>query len=278
MKVTKASLIVTVFNEQDTITGFLKSAVNQTVLPEEIVVVDGGSKDNTIKKIHEFITPKEVSIKILSKKGNRSVGRNEAVKSSKNEIILCSDAGCILERNWVDEITLPFKDRSVDVVAGYYKGIAKSYFQKCLLPFVLVMKDKIDINNFLPATRSMAFKKNIWKKIGGFDENLSHNEDYNFALKLKNKAKIVFAQDAVVKWIPRKNVSESFFMFLRFAYGDGESNLIRGKVLLIYARYAFFVYLVILTFLEKSFFLLSLVFLLPLLYVIWSIKKNYKYV
>ena len=66
------------------------------------------------------------------------------------------------------------------------------------------MEDKIK-EEFLPATRSMAFRKEVWKKIGGFDENLSHNEDYAFANKIKKLGfKIKFVQDAVVNWIPRK--------------------------------------------------------------------------
>jgi glycosyltransferase involved in cell wall biosynthesis len=280
MKVAKVSLVVTVFNEQDAIVSFLKSSLNQTLLPDEIIIVDGGSKDETLKKINDFKLSNKTKPKIdvFKKNGNRSIGRNYAISKTKNEIILSSDAGCILDKKWVEEIIKPFEDKKVDVVAGYYKGLGKNQFQKSLIPYVLVMKDRVNEEEFLPATRSIAFKKNIWRKVKGFDVKLSHNEDYYFAQKLKSKARIVFAEKAIVRWIPRNNFRDSFTMFLRFAYGDGESNLIRGKVLLIYARYLFFLYLLVLTVLEKSLLLLSFVILLPLLYIIWSVKKNYRYV
>ena len=97
------------------------------------------------------------------------------------------------------------------------------------------MPDKVNPDNFLPATRSIAFTKSIWKKVGGFDEKYSHNEDYVFANKLKeSNAKIVFAKDAVVHWLPRNSFKQAFVMFFRFALGDAESNLWRSKVLLLY--------------------------------------------
>ncbi|MCL5438470.1 MAG: glycosyltransferase [Patescibacteria group bacterium] len=278
----KLSLIVTVFNEQATISRFIESVYNQSKLPDELIIVDGGSTDNTLLEISNYRYSrgkKHLKIKLLTKKGNRSVGRNEAIKNAKGKIILCSDAGCILDRDWVKNITKPFQDKSVDVVAGFYKGNSKTVFQRSLIPYVLVMEDKIKESEFLPATRSMAFKKNIWKKAGGFDEKLSHNEDYAFANKLKEiNAKIVFERKAIVHWIPRKNLNETFIMFFRFAFGDAESGILRDKVLLIFARYTFYLYLIILFFLIKSFFLLFIGIFLPIFYIFWSIRKNYKYV
>jgi len=190
----KISLITTVFNESKNINAFLNSALNQILLPDEFVIVDGGSTDDTFKKIIDFSQKnKKLNIKIIKKKGNRSIGRNEAIKNTSNEIIAITDSGNILDKYWLNNLVDPFKDKSVDVVAGYYKGLAKNIFQKCLIPFVLVMPDKANgAKEFLPATRSMAIKKSVWKRVGGFDEKLWHNEDYAFANKLKeNKAKIV---------------------------------------------------------------------------------------
>ncbi len=184
----KISFIATVFNEQGSIIRFLESIFNQSIPPDEIIVVDGGSTDDTLSEISKFKFPQRKNnpnIKILFKKGNRSLGRNEAIKNAKGDVILSSDAGCVLEKDWVKEILKPFKNKNTDVVAGYYKSVAKNSFQKSLIPYVLVMPDNINENDFLPATRSMAFKKSIWKKAGGFDEKLSHNEDYAFANKLK---------------------------------------------------------------------------------------------
>ncbi|OGH21850.1 MAG: hypothetical protein A3D75_01510 [Candidatus Levybacteria bacterium RIFCSPHIGHO2_02_FULL_37_18] len=270
----KTSLVITVLNEEKTIENLLRSIGHQTVKPDEVIIVDGGSTDKTLSVISNFqfpISNKKIKLVILQKNGNRAVCRNEGILRSRNEIILITDAGCILEKKWVERISEPFKDSSIDVVAGYYKGKPKTIFEKCLVPYILVMPDRVIPHQFLPATRSMAFKKEVWKKVGRFNERFSHNEDYVFAKKLKQKgAKIVFIRNATVYWIPRKNIFQAFVMFFRFALGDSESGIVRPKVLFIFLRFSLGIYL----FFENRMFF---TFLLSI-YVLWSIVKNYKYV
>ena len=278
----KISFITTVFNEEKTIEGLLESLNNQTLKPDEVVIVDGGSTDKTLSAISNFKFPfsnKKIKVRVSIKKGNRSVGRNHAIRNAKKDIIVCSDSGCILDKDWLINIIKPFSDPKVDVVAGYYKGLAKNAFEKCLIPYVLVMKDKVNPENFLPATRSMAFRKLIWEKIGGFDEKLSNNEDYAFSKKLKKfNANMVFANDAIVNWIPRKNIIESFIMFYRFALGDGESGLFRPKVAFVFLRYISGLILVSLYFFSGNISLLLLVSLSLLSYIFWAILKNFRYI
>ena len=278
----KITFIVTVFNEEDSIEKLLNSLSSQSTLPDEIIIVDGGSSDRTVAKIKDQrskIKRYVGNFIVLTKKGNRAVGRNEAVRNASGDIIVCSDAGCFLDKDWIRNITKPFINSKVDVVAGYYKGEYKNIFQKSLIPYVFVMPDKVDSDTFLPATRSMAFRKNIWKSIGGFAEQFSHNEDYVFANDLKKvHAKIVFEKTAIAYWIPRENLSQVFSMLFRFALGDMEAGIIRPKVVLVLVRY-WVGFIALLTYLifDLNFILYSLCFIL-LMYIIWAIVKNYKYI
>ncbi|MEK7571941.1 MAG: glycosyltransferase [Patescibacteria group bacterium] len=276
----KVSFITTVFNEEHTIDNFLNSLLAQTKLPDEIIIVDGGSTDDTFSIISNFQFPiSSKKVKIIQKKGNRSVGRNLAIQKATGSIIACSDAGNILDKNWLKKITQPFGDKKIDVVAGYYAAKPKNVFQKCLLPYVFVMPDQVNPEHFLPATRSVAFTKAIWKKIGGFDERLSHNEDYAFAKRLEAAhAKMVFVKDAIVYWIPRDNFKQAFIMFFRFALGDVEAGIWRAKVLLLLARYFIGLYLIFLCLLYRSVLGAVVVGMLFVGYIVWSITKNYRYV
>lgn len=290
----KTTLITTVLNEEDSILQFLESIKNQSRKPDEIVIVDGGSKDATVSKISAFQFP-ITKVKIIKKNGNRSVGRNAAIQASSNEIIAVADAGCILEKHWLEKIVKPFEKRDVDVVSGYYKGKAETVFQKCVIPYALVMPDKLGKPSlrfsaspailkvkpsvFLPATRSMAFKKSVWKKVGGFNEKLSHNEDYAFAKSLqKMNAHIVFEKSAVVSWTPRSNLISFYTMIRRFAYGDAEAGIYRPKVILIFLRYVIGLSLLGYVVLGKQYVLLQLLYILVLGYLVWVVWKNYKYV
>lgn len=280
----EVAFITTVLNEEENILFLLKSLQVQTKKPDEIIIVDGGSKDKTIEVIKEWISrirsnKFRESIRLIMEKGNRSKGRNEAVEVSKSEIIVCSDSGCILDKNWIKNIVKPFRDQKVDVVAGYYKGLPNSNFQKALIPYILVMPDKVDPKNFLPSTRSLAFKKLVWKKVGGFPLQFSNNEDFVFSRKLKNfGAKIIFKKNALVYYLPRKNIIESFLMFFKFAKGDSEAGILRPKVALIFLRYGILIWLLIYASFFKLFFILEVILYILILYVIWAIVKNYKYV
>ena len=277
----KTSLIATVLNEEENILLFLESLLIQSGMQDEVVIVDGGSEDRTVTIIKNFIQKHSLPYKLLlsTKEGNRSVGRNEAIRKTHGEIILISDPGCVLDKNWIKEMMIPITDKKADVVAGYYSARSENIFQKCLVPYVLVMPDKVNEKDFLPATRSMAIKKIIWEEMGGFDERYSHNEDYVFAKKLKKeKKKIIFTRKAIVYWIPRRNLLEAFLMFQRFAYGDMEASILRPKVVLIIFRYLAALLFIIFA-ITKHTILWWLVLLAGIiLYSIWSIYKNYSYI
>ncbi|HEX8966026.1 MAG TPA: glycosyltransferase, partial [Patescibacteria group bacterium] len=183
----KTTFITTVFNEEKTILEFLHSLFAQTKLPDEIIIVDAGSTDKTVELISQFLPKKEntFKVKLLFKKGNRSVGRNTAIAAATNEIILCSDAGCILDKNWVKNISKPFEKKDIDVVSGFYKPVAYTTFQKCLATYTSTMPDKIDAENFLPSSRSVAFKKSAWGKAGKYPEHLDYCEDLVFDKNLQ---------------------------------------------------------------------------------------------
>lgn len=280
----KVSFIATVYNEESSVGKFLQSLFSQSKLPDEIIIVDGGSTDKTVSGIKHYASSidkefRGIKLKVLIKKGNRSVGRNKAIKQAVNDIIVCSDAGCILDKDWVRNIAKPFENPKIDVVAGYYKGSARTIFEKCLIPYVLVMSDRVKAKNFLPASRSMAFRKSIWRKAGGFPKEYSNNEDYVFAKRLrKNNANIVFEKRSIVYWTPRSNIKDAFIMFYRFAKGDAESRIFRPKVLLIFLRYIIaFTILFLFLFLKLNLILNTLCLLL-FVYVAWAISKNYRYV
>ncbi len=271
----KVSFIATVYNERNTLIPFLESVISQSKLPNEIVITDADSTDGTWKLLKKFKSPKGVSFKLLRVKGNRSIGRNKAIYESTGSVIAISDAGCILDRNWLREITSPLKDKKIKVVAGFYKGLPETTFEACLTPYVLVSNPK---DGFLPSSRSMAIRRETFELLGGFPEKLNYSEDYYFARKMKKAGvRIAVSKRAIVGWVPRKNIVESFLMFFNFAVGDVYANIFRPKVFLIFIRYFIFLITFFLFFKEKLFFgslLLTYVFV----YLLWIYIKNFKFV
>lgn len=270
----KVSFVTTVLNEEKTIGKLLNSLLVQSKKPDEIMIVDGGSVDQTVDRVKEFQVnhPTTMIYIIVVKGANRAKGRNEAIKQATGEIIVISDAGCELDKDWLEKIIKPLEDLKVDVVAGYYRAKTKSVFEKCVTPFILVMPNKVNPQNFLPASRSMAIRKSVWQKFGSFPEEFSDNEDFVFANRLKKKGtKIVFVSDAIVDWYPRSNLKDFFAMVYRFARGDAQAGLRYKRVVTIFLRYLLGIFALV---------YLPLVYLLFGLfaYFSWAIWKNYRYI
>ncbi|MFZ5438074.1 MAG: glycosyltransferase [Patescibacteria group bacterium] len=284
----KISLVITIFNEESTLDLLLTAIKKQTQQIDELIIVDGGSTDRSWAILKTYQQQKffKNKLKIYQKTGNRSTGRNLAIKKTTNELIAITDAGCIPNKDWLEKLVKKQHQTQAPVVAGYYYGLAKNNFQQAVIPYVLVMPDKID-HNFLPATRSMLISKKTWQEVGGFNEQLNHNEDYAFAKELESrKIKIAIAQAAQVAWLPRKNLWSFIVMIYRFALGDAEAEIFRPKVGLILARYFLLILVLFFSLLGLFFppvnFLTSYGLTILLLAIIsygsWAIAKNKKYV
>lgn len=283
----KTTFITTVLNEEKSIEELLEGLNFQSKLPDEVIIVDGGSTDATLSVISNFkfplrlrsgraISNKKIKIRILKKKGNRSIGRNEAIENATGDIIVCTDAGCILDKNWIKNITKEFENKNIDVVAGYYKPIANTVFEKCLAAYTSVMPDQLLPDDFLPSSRSIAFRKKAWEKAGKYPTWLDTCEDLYFARQLKRKGfKFAFAKNAIVYWPQRKNLPEALIQFFNYAVGDGVARYVRSNTPYLFGRYLIGLILIVILYRTRSLFVLLLMWVLLLNYIIWSIMKNY---
>ncbi len=117
-------------------------------------------------------------------------------------------------------------------------------------------------------TRSLLIEKKLWEELGGLNEKLKLSEDYQLMLRIKQrKIEMAFARKALVYWEPPHTFQSFINKIAAFAKSDIEAGIIRPKVLLIFARYFFFLILLL------NFNLWYFVGLF-LLYILWSIYKN----
>src|SRR3989344_1073496 len=232
----KVSLIITTLNEAETIKPLLNSIFEQSLTPSEITIVEAGSSDGTLNIFKDFsITPLRCNLRT-----NRSTARNLGIKKAKSEIIAVTDAGCTLDKHWLERLVKPFKNKAVVAVAGYYRPVTKTVWQKCVAPFVAVMPDKFDPKTYLPSSRSLAFRKGAaW-----YPEELNYCEDLVFARELKTQGKMAVAKTALVNWQLPDTWRQFFRQIYHYAQGDSRAryrpHLV--KIATVFGRYALFMF------------------------------------
>jgi glycosyltransferase involved in cell wall biosynthesis len=187
----RISVVIPMYNSKETIINALKSINNQTALNEilEIIVVNDGSTDNSLDLVYKYKKINaEVPIVVIDKpNGGVSSARNVGMKSAKGDWIALLDS----DDEWIDnkielQVKLIKKNSDIDFLGGdiddnglkilgrRIKGLYKANIRDiCLKVF--------------PQTSVAIFKKEIFEKIGGYDENQRYGEDANYFMKICTK-------------------------------------------------------------------------------------------
>lgn len=232
------SLIATVLNEGDNIHRLLDSIVRQTRSPDEIVIVDGGSVDNTMAIMRSY--QDQLPLRLLVEAGcNISQGRNRAIAAAAGDIIAVTDAGVRLSDDWLEKISDPLlENQLLNAVGGFFRADPESPFEIALGATTLPLESEIDASSFLPSSRSIAFRRSAAQQIGMYPDWLDFCEDLIFDLRLRSAhGPFAFAPAALVYFRPRTTLRKFARQYFLYARGDGKANLWFKRHLIRYLSY-----------------------------------------
>jgi glycosyltransferase involved in cell wall biosynthesis len=190
------SVIIPTKNEEQSIHECLFSVFNQSLNPLEVIIVDGGSTDNTLKLARQF------PVEVITETEPTSLpnARNLGAKTAKGDVIFIMDADVILEKNCICNALKYFEDPNVITVIPSEQNIAHSHIEKIQMDWdrgsANPLKSGIGIGVFAGFLR-----KTIFEKIK-FDSRLGYGEDDDFLQRLKcfygKSAKIIHVSDSKI--------------------------------------------------------------------------------
>ena len=238
----QVAIIATVLNEERSIGELLESILQQTRLPDEVVIVDGGSSDSTVSIVKAYL--KRLPLKLIEAPGvNISQGRNLAISETSCEVIASTDAGVKLGPVWLESLLRAFNEREGDsllVACGFFVSRFDTAFELAMGATVIPDIEDVDPASFLPSSRSVAFSKEAWRIVGGYPEWLDYCEDLIFDMGLKEAgATFVWCPEALVYFRPRSDLRSFFKQYYRYARGDGKANLWLRRHLIRYLSYGY---------------------------------------
>ena len=194
------AVIIPAYNAEKTLSSCLESLAEQSVRKEdyEIIVVDDGSTDGTSKIAKGFNANH-----IFQTNKGPAAARNRGAREARGAIILFTDSDCVPEHNWIQEMVGPFSDADVVGVKGTYKTRQKETAARFAQAEFEDRYDLLQKSSSIDMidTYSAAFRKDVFLKMGGFDESfpVANNEDTDLSYRLAAAGyKLVFSQNAFV--------------------------------------------------------------------------------
>jgi glycosyltransferase involved in cell wall biosynthesis len=243
-KMAAISVVSTVLNEVEDIDRLVAGLMAQTLAPAEVIIVDGGSTDGTWERLQtaklkfaNLIPIRDESCRLPQCAGPISRGRNVAITAATSNIVACADAGCSYRPGWLENLTEPIRSGEAEYALGgsCLDPDDRTVWDIASAPF-LGVKLHPDAETKSCTARSMAFRKELWQRVGGFPENILLGEDTVFDLKARALAKPSFVLSAKAFYQPRQTLRSALRQMFRYSVSDGVAGVRLARLLRNLAR------------------------------------------
>jgi glycosyltransferase involved in cell wall biosynthesis len=233
------SVVATVLNEAGDIDRLLTSLTEQTHAPAEVIIVDGGSTDGTWERLQaaktrypNLIPIRDESCRLSNSPGPISRGRNVAITAASADIVACVDAGCTYEHHWLERLTAAILRGESEYALGgsCIDPEHRTVWDVASAPFFGVKLNQ-EAKTKSCTARSMAFRKQLWHKVGGFPEHLLLGEDTVFDLKVRALVDPTFAERAKAFYRPRHTLRSALRQLARYSVSDGVAGVRPARLL-----------------------------------------------
>jgi succinoglycan biosynthesis protein ExoA len=224
------SVVIPCLNEERFIAAVLQNLANQYDHEcYEIIVVDGESTDNTRQVIAEVAASNpELSIRIVDNPARKiPTALNLGIRAAAGTFIVRMDAHCVPSLNYVRRCAQLLKEGRAAIVGmpwnikpGANSAIARAIALAVAHPFGAgdaKYRLTIATAQFVDTVPFGAFRKSLWEDLGGFNEELEANEDYDFNYRARQKGLLILLDNvAHSDYFARPRVGDLARQYFRY--------------------------------------------------------------
>lgn len=202
----KISILIRTKNEARAISQTLNLIANQTILPDDIIVVDSGSTDETVQIVKNWQNKLIIKlIEIPSAEFTYGKSLNIGCQATQGDIIVSLSAHAFPQENtWLETLVKSFTEPKVAATYGKqlphldaWPPVQRDY----LSYYGDQQKVQDDVNNpadYCFSNSNSAIRRSIWEK-QLFDETLSYAEDQAWAVQILEQGyTIIYEPQATV--------------------------------------------------------------------------------
>lgn len=217
-------VIVPVYNGEKTIAACLESLLQQqfNAGPFEIIVVENGSTDRTQAIVQTY----PVRIIQCERKGP-AYARNVGARHTQADILAFTDADCVADPDWLEELVQPFSDEEIGGCGGRIEAAldANSTFAEFFCQKRNTLNNYISgVHEYLPHlyTANAAYRRDVFERVGGFNANLLTAEDVDLSwrVQIAGGARIGYADRAVIYHHHRSTMKALTRQYRQYGFGE----------------------------------------------------------
>jgi succinoglycan biosynthesis protein ExoA len=225
------SVVIPVLNEQNYLAAAVKSVLGQKYSGDiEVLLALGPSRDNTNQVAAELAAADKRIRLIDNPRGLTTVGLNEAVRQSKNSIIVRIDAHSEPATGYLENGVRILLAKKADLIGGIMDAKGVSAFQKAVAWAYTsrfgIGGAKFHVGGAEGEAESAylgIFQKSALERVGGYDESIVRGEDWDLAQRIKKTGGLVwFSPELKVTYWPRGTWSKLAKQFLSTGIWRGD--------------------------------------------------------
>lgn len=239
------AVVIPVLDESDNLRFLLEDLRVQRMPPDEVIVVDAGSKDGTQAIVTDLAHTWPVLRLVEHPGATPGTGRNIGIGRSSAQMIATLDAGSRVGPGWLEAMASDVVGYERTVVIGTAVADAQSAFERAAGWFTLTAFKPVAApgpapGGFLPAGRNGIFlRRSAWEDAGRYPDALPWGEDKRFIQALRSAGyELRVASDADVRWRPRSSPIALFRQYERYGRGDAMAKVDRQNELITLGMFA----------------------------------------
>lgn len=201
------SVVIPFYRAEKSIENCLLSILNQTVIPDEVIIVDDGSDANSIvldSLVEKYSSEINLRISRLPINMGAPSARNVGISLARNDIIALIDSDDYWVCNKIEMQLKIFNDSNIDLLCGEYSPTPPSANYLCNSEAYRISILDILKKNISPVT--LMFRKDLNLR---FDERLRRCDDFKFSITALADNKCIYKMKSIVSFGTKPMIGSS---------------------------------------------------------------------
>src|SRR4051794_11500990 len=177
------SVIVPAYNAESTIDDCIRSllALRYPVGRLELRVVDNDSGDRTIEALRSY---GDRIVLLHERKRGAAAARNAGVAGTQAEVVAFTDADCVVDPQWLEQLVVPLQDPRVAIAGGAIRGRASGNEIERFGEEIHDHRRAIeDLRPPYAISMNWASRRELLRELGGFDERFLRGQDVDLSYR-----------------------------------------------------------------------------------------------